>query len=64
MMMSYKKTFSWKHTREKKKELGKEKFLMQKAKLDMTNSGLGDIQKGGIWREVTTSGLNLKWIKN
>ena len=45
MMMSYKKTFSWKHTREKKKELGKEKFLMQKAKLDMTNSGLGDIQK-------------------
>jgi len=41
----------------------REKFLMQK-ELDMTNSGLGDIQKGGIWREVTISGLNLKWIKN
>jgi len=23
----------------------------------MTNSGLGDIQKGGNWREVTTSGF-------
>jgi len=28
----------------------------------MTNSGLGDIHKGGIWREVTKGGLKLKWI--
>jgi len=26
----------------------------------MTNSGLGDIQKGGNWREVTTSGFESK----
>ena len=30
----------------------------------MTNSGLGDIQKGGNWREVTTSGFESNKGKN
>jgi len=48
----------------REKRVGKGKsFLMRKASIDMTNSGLRDIQKGGIWRELTTSGLKLKRIK-